>query len=70
MKQELKARDTHTLAAIGLKNGDMLHIGNQTVELESVKEAAAMAKKKAIEKEKEKEEEKKDEVMIDTNSKQ
>ena len=48
----------------------MLHIGNQTVELESVKEAAAMAKKKAIEKEKEKEEEKKDEVMIDTNSKQ
>ena len=66
MKQELKARDTHTLAAIGLKNGDMLYIDNQTVELESVKEAAAMAKKKASEKE----EEKKDEVMIDTNSKQ
>ena len=46
MKQEVKARDTHTLTAIGLKNGDMLHIGNQKVELESVKEAAAEREKK------------------------
>ena len=57
MKQEVKARDTHTLTAIGLKNGDMLHIGNQKVELESVKEAAAEREKKKAQKEEEKKDE-------------
>jgi len=44
----------------------MLHIGNQTVELESVKEAKEMAAKKK----EAQEEEKKDEVMIDTANKE
>ena len=47
----------------------MLHIGNQTVELESVKEAEKIAKAKAAAKEAAEKEEKKDEVMIDTNNK-
>ena len=48
MTKELKVRDSDSLAKAGLKNGDMLHIGNQTVELASVKDKlAAIEKKKA-----------------------
>jgi len=47
LKQELKGRDTDLLSKLGLKNGDMLHVGNQDVELASVVDAKA----KALEKE-------------------
>merc|ERR1712076_73456 len=46
LKKELKGRDSDSLAKIGLKNGDMLHVGNQTVELTSVKEKIAQIEKK------------------------
>lgn len=61
MKRELKGRETHSVSAIGLKNGDMLHVGNQTVELTSVTEAKVKAAAKAAE-------EKKDEAMTDANA--
>ena len=57
LKKELKGRDADNLTKIGLKNGDMLHIGNQTVELTSVKTKIAEIEKKKEENEK----------MIDTN---
>ena len=48
----------------------MLHVGNQDVELASVKEASLLAaQEKAQEETKEKKAEQKDEEMIDTSSK-
>ena len=47
LKQELKGRDTDLLSKLGLKNGDMLHVGNQDVELASVVESKAKAEAKA-----------------------
>ena len=59
LKQELKGRDTDLLSKLGLKNGDMLHVGNQDVELASVVETKAKAEAKAQRELKEKEEEEK-----------
>ena len=38
-----------TLLKAGLKNGDVLHVGNQDVELQSVKEAVATKAQEAKE---------------------
>lgn len=43
LKQPVKPTPSTTLAKAGLKNGDMLHVGNQDVELASVKEASLLA---------------------------
>ena len=68
LTQAIRAVGSATLTKIGLKNGDMLHVGNQDVELASVKEAKQAATEAAAKVEKE---EKKgaDTEMIDTSSK-
>jgi len=71
LTQPIKAAGTVTLAKVGLKNGDMLHVGNQDVELTSVKEAAkaAEAMKETIKSKEETKDGKQDEEMIDTSKK-
>merc|ERR1719253_1632669 len=70
MTKELKVRDSDSLTKAGLKNGDMLHIGNQTVELSSVKDKLAAIEKKKADDEKqakidEEEKKKKEEKKIE-----
>jgi len=47
LKKPLVGRDTASLVAMKLKNGDMLHVGNQETKLASVTAAKAAAEAKA-----------------------
>ena len=74
LKKPVPGRDTQSLKAIGLKNGDIIHVGNQDAELASVAQAQAAAAAKAAAAEaataKAAEEEKAGSSMIDTSGKQ